>query len=64
MYFILAIIYILLCIPVAIVGSGARLGFLGTFILSILLTPLLMIFLLIVLTPKRRPKKQPAKTQA
>ncbi len=56
MIYILGAIYIVLCIPVAIVGTGSRLGFFGTFLFSLLLTPLLMIFLLIMLTPRKRAK--------
>jgi hypothetical protein len=47
-------IYVLLCTLVAIVGSGARLGFWGTFVVSLLLTPVLTILFLIVFTPKTR----------
>lgn len=54
MIYILGAIYIALCIPVAIVGTGSRLGFFGTFLFSLLLTPLVMIFLLIMLTPRKR----------
>ncbi|MDG3042763.1 hypothetical protein [Roseicyclus marinus] len=54
MIYILGAVYIALCIPVAIVGTGSRLGFFGTFLFSLLLTPLLMIFLLIMLTPRKR----------
>ena len=54
MIYILGAIYIALCIPVAIVGTGSRLGFFGTFLFSLLLTPLLMIFFLIMLTPRKR----------
>lgn len=54
MTYILVGIYLLLCIPVAIVGTGSRLGFFGTLIFAILLTPLLMIFLLIMLRPPQR----------
>lgn len=54
MIYILGAIYIALCISVAIVGTGSRLGFFGTFLFSLLLTPLLMIFLLIMLTPRKR----------
>jgi hypothetical protein len=54
MIYILAAIYIVICIPVAFVGSGTRLGFLGTFIFSLLLTPSIMLFLLIMLMPGKR----------
>ncbi|WP_428249266.1 hypothetical protein [Ferrovibrio sp.] len=56
MIYIVAFIYILLALLVGVVGSGSRIGFFGTFVLSLLLTPLLMIFLLIALTPRRKPK--------
>lgn len=58
MIYILGAVYIVLCIPVAIVGMGSRLGFFGTFLFSLLLTPLLMIFFLIALTPRRRPARR------
>jgi uncharacterized membrane protein len=54
MIYIVGFIYFLLALLVGIVGTGSRIGFFGTFVLSLLLTPLLMIFLLIALTP--RPK--------
>lgn len=54
MIYIVGFIYFLLALLVGIVGTGSRIGFFGTFMLSLLLTPLLMIFLLIALTP--RPK--------
>ena len=53
MIYILAIFYVILCIPVAIVGKGSRLAFFGTFLFSLLLTPLLMIFLFIMIMPRR-----------
>lgn len=55
MIYIVGFIYFLLALLVGIVGTGSRIGFFGTFVLSLLLTPLLMIFLLIALTP-RKPK--------
>ncbi|MEL3889189.1 hypothetical protein V6B08_02890 [Ferrovibrio sp. MS7] len=55
MIYIVGFIYFLLALLVGVVGTGSRIGFFGTFMLSLLLTPLLMIFLLIALTP-RKPK--------
>ncbi len=52
MIYIVGFIYFLLALLVGIVGTGSRIGFFGTFVLSLLLTPLLMIFLLIALTPR------------
>lgn len=63
MIYVIVAVYVALCIPVAIVGSGSRLGALGTFLFSLLLTPLLMIFLLIMLTPKKRLPRIPAKPE-
>jgi hypothetical protein len=51
---ILVLIYLGICLPVAIVGTGSRLGFLGTYLFSVLLTPLVMIFLLMTIMPKTR----------
>ncbi|WP_430396652.1 hypothetical protein [Ferrovibrio sp.] len=56
MIYIVGFIYFLLALLVGVVGSGSRIGFFGTLMLSLLLTPLLMIFLLIALTPRRKPK--------
>jgi len=54
MIYLFVAIYVALCMLVAIVGTGARLGFWGTFFVSVLLTPVLTIFFLIIFTPKTR----------
>ena len=48
MIYLFVAIYVALCMLVAIVGTGARLGFWGTFFVSLLLTPVLTIFFLII----------------
>jgi hypothetical protein len=47
------IIYLVFCLLTALCGSQRRLGFLGTFIISILVTPVLMLIILLLTGPSR-----------
>lgn len=47
------IIYLLFCLLTALCGSQRRIGFLGTFIISIFITPVLMLILLLLTGPSR-----------
>lgn len=47
------IIYLVFCFLTALCGSQRRLGFLGTFIISILITPVLMLIILLLTGPSR-----------
>lgn len=47
-------IYVVFCILTGLCGSKRRLGFVGTFIFSLLLTPLIMLPILILTGPSNR----------
>jgi hypothetical protein len=47
------IIYLVFCLLTALCGSQRRIGFLGTFIISILITPVLMLIVLLLTGPSR-----------
>jgi len=47
------IVYVLFCLLVGLCGTQRRLGFLGTFILSILVTPVAMLILLMLTAPSQ-----------
>jgi hypothetical protein len=50
----LAILYIVFCILVGICGSQRRMGFTGTFILSMLVTPVIVLIVLLITGPSQR----------
>jgi integral membrane sensor domain MASE1 len=50
---VLAFVYLVFCILVGICGSTRRMGFLGTFFLSIFVTPVLVLILLLITGPSR-----------
>ena len=47
------IIYLVFCFLTGLCGSQRRLGFLGTFIVSILITPVVMLIVLLLTGPSR-----------
>jgi hypothetical protein len=47
------IIYLIFCLLVGLCGSQRRVGFLGTFIISIFITPLVMLIILLLTGPPR-----------
>jgi len=46
--------YIVFCILVGICGSQRRMGFLGTFIVSLFLTPVIVLIVLLLTAPSQR----------
>jgi hypothetical protein len=50
----LLIVYLLFSILVGLCGSQRRMGFTGTFLLSLVITPVLALLLLLVTGPSRR----------
>jgi hypothetical protein len=47
------IVYLVFCFLVGLCGSQRRVGFLGTFIMSILITPVVMLIVLLLTGPPR-----------
>jgi hypothetical protein len=47
------IVYLVFCLLVGLCGSQRRVGFLGTFIISILITPVVMLVVLLLTGPPR-----------
>lgn len=47
-------LYILFCILVGLCGSQRRMGFMGTFIISLILTPVVVLIVLLLTGPSRR----------
>ncbi len=47
------IIYLIFCLLTALCGSQRRIGFLGTFIISVFITPILMLIILLLTGPSR-----------
>ena len=50
---IFILIYLVFCLLVGLCGSQRRLGFLGTFILSLFITPVVMVIILLLTGPPR-----------
>ena len=51
---IVVIIYIVFCILTGLCGSQRRMGFFGTFIMSLFLTPIVMLIVLKLSAPSER----------
>jgi hypothetical protein len=51
---VVVIIYIVFCILTGLCGSQRRMGFFGTFILSLFITPIVMLILLKLTAPSER----------
>ncbi|HEY1363926.1 MAG TPA: hypothetical protein VGF60_16930 [Xanthobacteraceae bacterium] len=49
-----ALFYILFCVLTGLCGSQRRLGFLGTFLLSLVVTPVVVLLFLLLTGPSRR----------
>jgi hypothetical protein len=47
----IALIYIVFCLLTGLCGTQRRLGFFGTFIISLLITPVVMLLVLILTAP-------------
>ena len=54
---IAVIIYISFCLLAGLCGSHRRLGFFGTFIISLFLTPVLVLLVLILTAPSNRAER-------
>ena len=55
------IAYLVFCILVGLCGSQRRMGFTGTFLLSLVITPVLALVILLITGPSRRmqPERRP-----
>ena len=53
MFYLLALIYLVMCFLVGIVGRKTRIGFWGVSLLSFLFTPVLVFVFLILFQPER-----------
>jgi hypothetical protein len=49
-----ATIYLVFCVLTGLLGSQRRLGFFGTFLLSVVVTPVVMLPVLLLTGPSRR----------
>jgi hypothetical protein len=47
-------VYVIFCILAGFCGSSRRMGFFGTFLLSLLLTPIVMLLMLVLTAPSHR----------
>jgi hypothetical protein len=54
----IVIVYVIFCLLVALCGTRRRLGFFGTFILSVLFTPVVMLLMLMLTAPAHRTDRQ------
>lgn len=50
--YLIPVLYVVVCFLVAYFGRNTRIGYWGTFLLSLLLTPLVTIVAVIILGPK------------
>jgi len=48
------ILYLVFCVLVGLCGSHRRMGFIGTFIISLFFTPVVVIIILLLTGPSRR----------
>jgi hypothetical protein len=48
------ILYIVFCILVGLCGSQRRMGFIGTFVVSLLFTPVIVLIVLLLTGPSQR----------
>jgi hypothetical protein len=48
------VIYVIFCLLTGLAGSQRRIGFFGTFLISLFITPPIMLILLILTGPSRR----------
>jgi hypothetical protein len=51
---VIVIIYVAFCILTGLCGSQRRMGFFGTFIMSLFITPIVMLILLKLTAPSER----------
>ena len=55
MPFLLMLAYVALCVVAGYAGRGTRVGFWGSFFISLLITPPIAILLMILFHPSQRP---------
>ena len=48
------ILYIVFCVLVGLCGSQRRMGFIGTFVISLVLTPVVVLIVLLLTGPSER----------
>jgi hypothetical protein len=48
------VLYLIFCILAGLCGTHRRMGFFGTFLLSLVVTPVLVLLVLILTAPSRR----------
>lgn len=48
------VLYLIFCILAGLCGSHRRMGFFGTFLLSLVITPVVVLLVLILTAPSRR----------
>jgi hypothetical protein len=53
------LLYVVFCILVGLCGSQRRMGFIGTFLLSLFLTPVLVLIVLLLTGPARIDYRRP-----
>jgi len=51
---IAVIVYIVFCVLVGLCGSQRRMGFIGTFVISLFLTPVVVLIVLLLTGPSQR----------
>ncbi len=56
--------YLAFCILVGLCGSQRRMGFTGTFLLSIFITPVLALIVLLITGPSRRVEVEDRRSQS
>jgi hypothetical protein len=53
------LLYVVFCVLVGLCGSQRRMGFIGTFIISLFLTPLVVLIVLLLTGPSRIDSPRP-----
>jgi hypothetical protein len=53
-YYIALVLYIVFCLLVGLCGSQRRMGFIGTFLVSLVLTPVVVLVVLLLTGPAQR----------
>jgi hypothetical protein len=51
------VLYLIFCILAGLCGSHRRMGFFGTFLLSLVVTPVVVLLVLILTAPSRRDER-------
>jgi peptidoglycan/LPS O-acetylase OafA/YrhL len=56
---VLIVLYIVFCLLTGLCGSQRRMGFFGTFIVSLFITPVLMLLILVFTAPRDEQRRRP-----